>query len=77
MGFVSKNSISYIVIMRNLYFIKKDCIFEFCGISDNCSFSHNYISTDKCTMADFRILTDNSRPIDISSWSYFGNRCRP
>ena len=32
MGFITKNCISHIIIMRNLYFVKKHCIFKLCGI---------------------------------------------
>ena len=77
MRFVSKNRITYIIIVRNLNFIKEDHILKLCGISYNSSFSYDRISTDKCTMTDFCILPNDRRSINKCSWCYFCTLCDP
>ena len=47
MGFVSKNRVADIVVMRNLYFIKENDIFQFGGVSNDSAFADNGVSADK------------------------------
>ena len=67
MRFIAKNSITDIIVMRNLYFIKEYRIFKFCRISYNGALSYDCIATDKCTVTYFCVFSDNRRSMNISS----------
>ena len=59
MCLVAKDGITDIVIMRHLYTVKDNVIFDLCGISYYRSFSDDCRTTDKRTVADLRFLIDN------------------
>ena len=64
MRFISKDSISHIIIMRNLHLIKKNGVFKLCGIAYYCSLSDNCFSSDKSTVTDFCIFSNNNRSVN-------------
>ena len=67
MRFIAKDSITDIIVMRNLYLIKEYGIFKFCGISYNGALSYDCIATDKCTVTYFCVFPDDRRSMNISS----------
>ena len=72
MRLITENGITHIIVMWNLYFIKKDHIFQLCGITDYRPFAYDRVSTDKSTVAYLRVLPDDRRPVDIGGWKYIG-----
>ena len=70
MGLVSQNGIAYIIIVGNLYFVKQDHVFQFCGISYHSTFPNQCIAADKRTVAHLGVLTDNGRAVDECSGGY-------
>ena len=56
MGFVSKNRVADIVVMRNLYFIKENDIFQFGGVSNDSAFADDGVSADKGTLDESQRL---------------------
>ena len=77
MGFVSKNCISHIIIMRNLHAVKKNHIFKLCRVSYHAAFSYNGISPDKRAVTNLCILTDDRRPVNAGSRSDLCRFCNP
>ena len=77
MGFVSKNCISHIIIMRNLHAVKKDHIFKLCRVSYHAVLSYNGISPDKRAVTNLCILTDDRRPVNAGSRSDLCRFCNP
>ena len=77
MGFITENRISYIIIMRNLYFIKQNNIFKFSRITYYSSLSYDSVATDKGTVANLCIRTNNCRAINIRCWRNHSRFCYP
>ena len=77
MCLVSKNRITHIVIMGNLYFIEKHHIFQFGGIADHSPFAYQCVTADKCTVTHLCFFSDDGRSMYISAWKYIGRFCNP
>ena len=77
MGFVSKNRVADIVVMRNLYFIKENDIFQFGGVSNDSALADDGISADKSTLADLRAFSDDAWAVDGSGRCDHGIFCDP
>ena len=60
MGFVSKNRVADIVVMRNLYFIKENDIFQFGGVSNDSAFADDGVSADKGTLTDLSAFSNDA-----------------
>jgi hypothetical protein len=66
MGAVAKDAVSYIVVMRNLYIVKEDDVFEFSGVAHHTVVSNDGASSDKSAVSDFSFFTDDDRSFDKS-----------
>lgn len=77
MGFVSKNCISHIIIMRNLHAVKKDHIFKLCRVSYHAVLSYNGISPDKRAVTNLCILTMIAGPLMQAVGANLCRFCNP
>ena len=66
MCFVSKDGIAYIIVMRNLYFVKQNHVLKFRRISDYRALADDRIAADKRAVAHLRIFPDDRRSMNIS-----------
>ena len=76
MGLVSKDRISYIIVVWDLHFIEQDDILKFCRVTYDCTFAYDCISTDECALTHFSVLSDDRRSVDVGCLEYgcgFGN----
>ena len=60
MGFVTQDTVAYIIEVRNLYVIKEDHVLQFHGIAYHTVFAHQSAAADIGTMPDFRTGTDDA-----------------
>ena len=70
MCLVSKNGITDVIVMRNLYFVEQDHIFQLGGVADNGSFTYDRIAADECTVAYFCFFSDDRRSVDVGCLEY-------
>ena len=75
--FIAKNAVAHIVVMRDLYFVKEDHIFEFCRVADNGALADDRISADKCAVADLRVLINDAGTVEACRGGDFGRFCDP
>lgn len=76
MGFVSEDGVAYVVVVWYLYFVEQDNILKFCGVTYNCAFAYDCISTDECALAYFCVFADDGWSVDVCCLEYgcgFGN----
>mgnify|MGYP000169952922 CR=1 FL=1 len=77
MCLVSKNGITDVIVMRNLYFVEQDHIFQLGGVADNGSFTYDRIAADECTVAYFCFFSDDRRSVNVSGRCYGCGFCDP
>ena len=77
MGLIAKNTVTYIVIMRHLYFIEQNDVFKFCGVTNYCSFANDGVTTDECTVSYLCFLVNNTWSVNISGWENGSRFCNP
>ena len=77
MGFVSQYCITNIIIVRNLNIVKKDNILKLCRVSNYAALSHHRFAADKCAVAHFCVLTNDSWSVNTCGWCNFGGFCDP
>ena len=66
MCLVSKNGITDVIVMRNLYFVEQDHIFQLGGVTNDSALADDGISADKSTLADLRAFSDDAWAVDGS-----------
>ena len=71
MGFITKDAVSHIIVVRHLYFIEENHVFQLCGIADHRSLSHDGAAPHKGTVAHLRILIDDERAVQAGRGSHF------
>ena len=77
MRFVAKNRVTDVIVVRNLYFIKENNIFQLGGVSNDSAFADDGVSADKSTLADLRAFSDNAWAVDGSGRCDTGIFCDP
>ncbi len=65
MRLIPKNRITHIIIVRHLNLVEQNYIFKLRRIAHHGALADDRISPNERTMPDFRVLSDNGRPMDI------------
>ena len=67
MAFVAEDGIAHIVVVRYLYAVKQNDVFQLGGIAHHGPCAHQSAAADKGTVANFGILADDTRAGDMGS----------
>ena len=65
MTFVTKNTVTDIIVVRNLHIVKKNHIFQFSAVSHNTVSANQRAPADKSSGAYFCFMSDDCRCTDI------------
>ena len=77
MGLISKNRVPHIIVMGYLNLVKQNDVFQFCRVAHYSALSYQGIPSDKSTVPDFRIFSNDSRSVDTCRRRHFGRSGNP
>ena len=77
MRFVAKNRVTDVIVVRNLYFIKENDIFQLGGVTNDSALADDGISAVKRTLADLRALSADAWAVEGRGRCDTGIFCDP